>query len=834
MSRLSLKNDFKDGDVLFGNQINTNASATMNAVNDNYNKIMSLSNLKADVSDVTNKLSSKVDYSVYENAINSLNKTKANISLVNNKADKSELDLKADIKYTNDMLENKTDKIIVGNLTDLKTDDKSSIVNAINSTQTKAISIANVNSNGISKPDGKTITIDSDGTLHARGDEVYIGSDVPTDENVDIWIDPNADADFVIDTEMSDTSTNAVENKVIKAYVDSRPGGSGTTDYNDLENKLSAGTNIEITASNVINNTIPYNEGVDDITSVLIAAYTGIEGTNKVSVGYNSRANENSVAIGCNANANQLNAIAIGKNSTVRKPNQCMVGSSTNPINELVLYTDSGYEAVELSSNKVTNVSSNSTDTQYPSAKCVYNLMENLNNTIMLNVTDFGAVGNGETDDTQAIQDAINEAFTSTEYKTVYIPTGTYLVSQIKLKSNVRLIGDGMGTILKSVQNNPNNGIIVYDDLNTVNTTVEDLCIKGNRWYDSNYIYTDGILLDNDGGSGDCHTILKNLRIYECAGNGIHIKTSVRETRVDNCLCYSNERNGLLMDENATDNFISCSSFYDNKYNGIYNYNAANNKYVGCNTFWNGYGSSSKLEDDLNILPNGETDSKYVKRYHGIMLEKTTRCMFVACSGQENFGHGMFIKNSQDNILNSLIGDCNGNVGSDNTLASLGVEAIYSGLCVEDSSLLSIISIFDNFRVVLGETEYTQKYGIDVYNSNHLFINASSRNQVSNYNANNVFTDSYVMLNGELIAGLNTKADTKDIPTKVSQLTNDSGFITSYTETDPLFSASASASITSTDITNWNNKVTKAYVDDLVGDINTILETLTTVSEVNV
>ena len=37
-------------------------------------------------------------------------------------------------------------------------------------------------------------------------------------------------------------------------------------------------------------------------------------------------------------------------------------------------------------------------------------------------------------------------------------------------------------------------------------------------------------------------------------------------------------------------------------------------------------------------------------------------------------------------------------------------------------------------------------------------------------------------------------------------MTNDSGYLTSYTETDPIFSASAAAGITSNDITNWNNK----------------------------
>ena len=43
-------------------------------------------------------------------------------------------------------------------------------------------------------------------------------------------------------------------------------------------------------------------------------------------------------------------------------------------------------------------------------------------------------------------------------------------------------------------------------------------------------------------------------------------------------------------------------------------------------------------------------------------------------------------------------------------------------------------------------------------------------------------------------------------PTKTSDLTNDSGFLTSYTETDPIFSASAAAGITATDISNWNAK----------------------------
>lgn len=50
------------------------------------------------------------------------------------------------------------------------------------------------------------------------------------------------------------------------------------------------------------------------------------------------------------------------------------------------------------------------------------------------------------------------------------------------------------------------------------------------------------------------------------------------------------------------------------------------------------------------------------------------------------------------------------------------------------------------------------------------------------------------------------------IPNKTSDLTNDSGFISS--ETDPIFGASAANNITNSDITNWNNK------SDFSGDYN--------------
>ena len=77
------------------------------------------------------------------------------------------------------------------------------------------------------------------------------------------------------------------------------------------------------------------------------------------------------------------------------------------------------------------------------------------------NVRDFGATGDGSTDDSAAIQLALNNA------GEVYMPAGTYIVnSTLFIKSNTRLFGDGIeATIIKE-------GGTLGTTLSTLNTSL--------------------------------------------------------------------------------------------------------------------------------------------------------------------------------------------------------------------------------------------------------------------------------------------------------------------------------------------------------------------------
>lgn len=87
----------------------------------------------------------------------------------------------------------------------------------------------------------------------------------------------------------------------------------------------------------------------------------------------------------------------------------------------------------------------------------------------MVSVKDFGAVGDGLTDDTIAIQNALLAS------NSIYLPNGSYLItSVIELTSSKSLIGLGQGSVLKC-QSNAFNAI----EMNGKGITIHNIRIEG-------------------------------------------------------------------------------------------------------------------------------------------------------------------------------------------------------------------------------------------------------------------------------------------------------------------------------------------------------------------
>lgn len=130
-----------------------------------------------------------------------------------------------------------------------------------------------------------------------------------------------------------------------------------------------------------------------------------------------------------------------------------------------------------------------------------------------INVMDYGATGNGTTNDTTAIQNAINACASlyTTQAGTVWFPPGTYLIDAITMKAGANLKGSGMGaTILKS-----NSAVIMLaiSTSSSVQYYVEDMTLWGNSVGTKALEFT-----------GNANTfILNRLVIQNFTTCGIHI-----------------------------------------------------------------------------------------------------------------------------------------------------------------------------------------------------------------------------------------------------------------------------------------------------------------------
>ena len=147
---------------------------------------------------------------------------------------------------------------------------------------------------------------------------------------------------------------------------------------------------------------------------------------------------------------------------------------------------------------------------------------------------DYSAVGDGSTNDTTAIQNAINAAQTAA-HKTVYFPPGTYKVTGLTVAGEVRLVGANQK--ISVIYSTTNAIILDCTGASSRGCQIEHLRIRGDVAAGSSQI---GIKV-SDASYAFLYD-LRNLHIEKCGSYGLYVgnaySSNFKNIFIDDCAGY--------------------------------------------------------------------------------------------------------------------------------------------------------------------------------------------------------------------------------------------------------------------------------------------------------
>lgn len=218
------------------------------------------------------------------------------------------------------------------------------------------------------------------------------------------------------------------------------------------------------------------------------------------------------------------------------------------------------------------------------------------------NISDFGAVADGKTDCTVAIQNALNEA--GKVQGKVIVPAGEYLCGYVRVPEHVMIQGtyawsfaENGGSVLKL---NDNSAPCLIDITGAIGCCIDGICLDGGNLGEDIH----GILIRKENrtqyvkettegptGGEDTPTIT-NCRIGNFSGDAVHYEKVWCFTIRNSMLCYS--KNGLYM--NGCDCFITDTWFSYNREDGVNSDFFMSGTFTGCRFECN-YGNGVSMYD---------------------------------------------------------------------------------------------------------------------------------------------------------------------------------------------------------------------------------------------
>ena len=330
------------------------------------------------------------------------------------------------------------------------------------------------------------------------------------------------------------------------------------------------------------------------------------------------------------------------------------------------------------------------------------------------NVKDFGAVGDGVTDDRSAIQLAIDFANTN-KISNVLFENRTYaLGSRLYWKSNVLLIGGGE-TILKLAPNidSPIISIINQQDTSHItNIGAIGVIFDGNYSQSPRVNVYSAVILDPVDGAYFERCKFSNASGYGASlqylATGVPDNNRVKNITFVQCDFNNNgwgpaipgtQYDGIDIKNGYNLKFIACRAF-DNAEKG-FNPRGENIDFISCEAHNNG---SHGIE--VNANANGTTQNTSVKIIGGSYHDNDVHGISVVNNTSGGSGYTLVDISGVD-VINNTSNGINFNSSNSNTYATINAKILYNG---SDG-----VSVSSAKQVVLNSCQIVQNDGDGIY-----------------------------------------------------------------------------------------------------------------------
>lgn len=274
----------------------------------------------------------------------------------------------------------------------------------------------------------------------------------------------------------------------------------------------------------------------------------------------------------------------------------------------------------------------------------------------VINVRDFGAAGNGSTDDTSAIQGAIDSVLGTGG--TIYLPKGIYKIStQLNLRNGITILGDGEESTFINQTGADAHGI-VGDDVGSI--SLENFILTGPSGGTGA-----GIRIGWTANGNTPYVSMRNVWVRNFGSDGIQLETPI-VSHLDKVLSFDNGGHGFNFYHAGTSVTLTSCWARGNAQAGYYFYQSVYISLVSCAADNNGVGYFVQDAQSIGFYScgaEGTTMNGIPYNGYGWKIDNSSLISLQSCWVTDNRNLGVWISGGS-NAVQLNVADNSPSVGA--------------------------------------------------------------------------------------------------------------------------------------------------------------------------